>query len=51
MEVLTIVSSKTFSAGKKTYLITTETHRGKFILPFVTQSHPALTNLKNIQTL
>ena len=48
-EGLRNVSLHSFSAEEKVYFHTTDAHRKKFILPFVTQSHPALPNLKNIQ--
>ena len=48
-EGLRNVSPQSLSAEEKVYFHTTDAHRKKFILPFVTQSHPALPNLKNIQ--
>ena len=43
--VLRNESPESFSAGEKVSLQTTDAHRRKFILPFETQSHPALPNL------
>ena len=41
-ECLRNVSPESFSAAEKVHFKTTNAHRGKFILSFVTQSHPAL---------
>ena len=49
MKVLRNVSPESFSAGEKVHLKTTDAHRRKYILPFVTQSHPPSPNHKNIQ--
>ena len=46
MKVLRNVSLESFSTGDKVHLKATEE---KLILSFITQFHPALPNLKNIQ--
>ena len=47
--VLRNVSKELLSAGETVYLKTTKWRAHMKILPFVTQSHPALPNLKNKQ--
>ena len=49
MKVLETYLRSHFTAEEKVYLNATDAHSRKSILPFVTQSHPALPNLKNIQ--
>ena len=48
-KVLRNVSLELFSAGETVTLKTKKWRAHMKILPFVTQSHPALSNLKNIQ--
>ena len=49
MKVFRNVSPESFSAGQKVHLKITDIRRRKFIFPSVTQSHPVLPDLKNIQ--